>query len=65
MKAKEIMTRRIISVRKDCTIRKLVRTLQDNNITGAPVVDDSGNLVGMVSVSRSKRFLPSLIRIST
>ncbi len=49
MKAKEIMSRNVIFVKKDYTVRKLIRILKENRITGAPVVDDRGNLEGIVS----------------
>lgn len=63
MKAREIMTRDIITVKKDYTIRKLIDTLQNNNITGAPVVDDKGELIGIVSVKDVIKAVSSLIKV--
>ena len=31
------------------SIRKLIKLLDEHHITGAPVVDDSGRLIGIVS----------------
>jgi len=50
MKARDIMTRKVVTVKKDCTVGKLITILKENSITGAPVVDNEGNLVGIVSV---------------
>ncbi|MEO3867643.1 CBS domain-containing protein [Nonomuraea sp. B12E4] len=43
------MSSRVITVRRTDPVRRAVRTLYDNDITAAPVVDDSGRLVGVVS----------------
>ncbi len=50
MKAKAIMTRKVVTVKKDCTIYGLIKLLKKNSITGAPVVDENGCLIGIVSV---------------
>nr|WP_239540998.1 CBS domain-containing protein [Pullulanibacillus pueri] len=39
----------VIQVKKDETVRELLRKLVKNKIGGVPVVDDQNNLVGMVS----------------
>jgi CBS domain-containing protein len=49
MLAKDIMTREVISVRKDTPVVEAMNQLLKNRITGMPVVDDEGNLVGIVS----------------
>ena len=49
MKAKDIMTRDVVTVTRDMSIRKLVRLLETKKITGAPVVDEEGNLIGIIS----------------
>ncbi len=49
MKAKEIMSKDVISVHKDTTIKEIAKVLIDNKISGVPVIDEGGNLVGMVS----------------
>ena len=49
MKAKDIMNTNVITVNEDATIEEVARTLVDNNISGVPVVDDKGNVVGIVT----------------
>ena len=49
MKAKEIMTREPITCLPQTTIEDLCETLRRENINGAPVVDEAGRLVGIVS----------------
>jgi CBS domain-containing protein len=49
MKARDIMTRDVVTVPKDMSIRKLIRLLETKKITGAPVVDDEDNLIGIIS----------------
>jgi CBS domain-containing protein len=49
MIAKEIMTRDIITVAPELTVRKLAMTLVKNQISGAPVAGKNGKIVGIVS----------------
>ena len=49
MKAKEIMTRDPITCLPQTPIEDLCETLRRENINGAPVVDEAGKLVGIVS----------------
>lgn len=49
VRAGEIMTRKVISVSEDTSIEDLCGLLHKARITGAPVVDQSGVLVGIVS----------------
>lgn len=48
-KVRDVMTRNAISVPLDATYRELVDTLLDNDVTAAPVVDEDGVVVGIVS----------------
>jgi CBS domain-containing protein len=48
LRAKDIMTADVVSVRTDTDLRELKKILVEHGISGAPVVDDSGRLVGMV-----------------
>ncbi len=45
--AKDIMTRRVITLRPGMDVFDAIELLLKNQISGAPVVDDDGNLVGM------------------
>lgn len=48
--AADLMNPEVLTVPDDMTVRELARFLIDNDITGAPVEDDAGRLVGVVSV---------------
>ena len=50
-KAKDIMTKNVICVNPDMRINELNKAFIKDGITGAPVVDESGNLIGVVSKS--------------
>src|SRR5215831_1733133 len=49
MKAKDVMTPHVLSVAPDASISAAARLMLQNRISGLPVVDGSGNLVGMVT----------------
>ena len=51
IKAKDIMTRNILSVTPDTEIIKAAKILLKNRINGLPVIDDSGKLVGILCQS--------------
>lgn len=47
----EIMSRDVIAVRDDMTLQEVATFLTENQISGAPVEDSEGRLVGVVSLS--------------
>jgi CBS domain-containing protein len=49
--AKDVMNTRVLTVRVDLTVRELAAFLLENQISGAPVIDLDGRLVGVVSVT--------------
>lgn len=49
MTAKDIMTRDIITVAPTMSVKKLAMRLIKNQISGAPVTDKNGRIVGIVS----------------
>lgn len=49
MNVSDVMTRNVISVRPNDTILKAARLMLQNRISGLPVVDAEGGLVGMVT----------------
>lgn len=51
MLARDVMISPVLSVRKNHTVPQLVTFLTENSISGAPVLDARGKLVGMVSVA--------------
>jgi CBS domain-containing protein len=48
---RDIMSASVVTVSPGATIRQLARLLADEEITGAPVVDENGALVGVVSAT--------------
>ncbi len=50
-KAKDIMTKNVICVKPDMRINELDKIFVRDRINGAPVVDENGDLIGVVSKS--------------
>jgi CBS domain-containing protein len=48
-RAKDIMTAPVVTVRADQTVREAARIMTDRRLSGLPVVDEEGSLVGMVT----------------
>jgi len=68
LKAKDIMTRDVITIRPEATVEELARLLIKHKISGVPVIDDSNRLVGIVTendlISQNKRLhIPTIIRL--
>ena len=64
--AKDIMTKDVVTVTPDTSIEELASRLVKNEISGVPVIDDSGSLYGIVTendlISRNKRLhIPTVI----
>jgi CBS domain-containing protein len=49
MRARDIMTQTVITVQPETPVREAARLFAENNISGAPVVDDEGRLLGIIS----------------
>ena len=49
MRAHQIMTRSVVTVRPDTTILQAANTMLQHHVSGLPVVDAAGKLVGIVS----------------
>ena len=47
--AREIMTTRLVTLQPKMTVAKAIKTLLHHAISGAPVVDENGALLGMLS----------------
>jgi acetoin utilization protein AcuB len=60
IKVKDIMTRDVITVPPDFTVEETAQVLQKNRISGAPVVDANGQLVGTITQTDLFRVLISL-----
>jgi CBS domain-containing protein len=68
LKAKDIMTRDVITVTLSTTIEELARLLIQHKISGAPVVNEKGELTGIVTendlISQNKRLhIPTIVRL--
>ncbi len=44
----DYMTRKLITFKKDTDINVAIKSLLDNRISGAPVLDDQGKVVGLI-----------------
>ncbi len=51
MLAKDIMTKKVITVSPLTTVKDLAKTLTKNDISGVPVADKTGKLLGIVSAT--------------
>jgi CBS domain-containing protein len=49
MQVRDVMTTRVISVAPDIDVREVARILLSNRISGAPVVDGEGRVLGMLT----------------
>jgi len=57
LKAKDIMTKEVISVRRDTPVEETLELLLANEIAGTPVVEDDMTLVGIVTEKDLLRIL--------
>ena len=68
LKAKDIMTSDVITVKLGATVEELARLLMEHKISGVPVVDDEKNIIGIVTendlIKKNKRLhIPTIIRL--
>ncbi len=68
LQAKDIMTKDVITVKPESTVKELARLLMDNHISGVPVVDEEKKIVGIVTendlISKNKRLhIPTIMRL--
>ncbi len=68
LKAQDIMSRDVITVNENATVRELATLLLSRNISGAPVVDADGKVIGVVTESdlifqNKKVHLPTAVAI--
>ncbi len=61
--ARDVMSATVVTVRDDLTLEQVAGILAENEISGAPVEDDEGTLLGVVSVTDVNRSAaePSLL----
>ena len=66
--AQDIMTREVITVAEDANVRALAALFLSHNISGAPVIDAAGKVIGVVTESdlifqNKKVHLPTAVAI--
>lgn len=49
--ARDVMTAPAITIHQDITLKEAAEKLMENHVSGAPVVDDAGTMVGIISES--------------
>jgi CBS domain-containing protein len=49
MKTSEIMTRNVVSIGPGASVRDAIRLMLDHRVSGVPVVDDAGKVVGILT----------------
>lgn len=68
IKAKDVMTRDVVTVTPDTEVNKIAKLLLDRHFNGVPVIDRNGDLVGIICQSdliaeQKKLPLPSVFTI--
>lgn len=68
LKAKDFMTKDVITISSAATVEELARLLIEHKISGAPVVNNKKELIGIVTendlISQNKRLhIPTIIRL--
>jgi CBS domain-containing protein len=66
--AKELMSKNVITVNGDTSVRELARILSENRISGVPVIDAGGAVIGVVTESdlidqNKKVHIPTVVAI--
>ncbi|HXF99104.1 MAG TPA: CBS domain-containing protein [Gaiellaceae bacterium] len=49
MRVKDVMTREVVTARPETTLKEVARLLAEHRISGMPVVDEDGKILGVVS----------------
>ena len=66
--AKDIMSTEVLTVKPETSVIELAQLLTSHNINGAPVIDDDGKLIGVVTENdlvfqKKKVHIPTVINI--
>lgn len=51
LKAKDLMTKRVVSIHFETSLQETLETLSEEKISGAPVVDQEGKPIGVISLT--------------
>ena len=49
MRARDVMTTKVVRISPDNSVRQAAAIMLDNHVSGVPVVDDDGHLLGIIS----------------
>ena len=49
MKAKDVMTTKVTTISPDNSVRQAAKVMLARRVSGLPVIDDDGGLVGLIS----------------
>lgn len=68
LKAKDIMTKDVVAVSPETTVEELGRIFMEKGVSGAPVVDSDGKIVGIITendlISKNSRLhIPTILRL--
>jgi CBS domain-containing protein len=68
LKAKDIMTKNVLTVGTSTTVEDLARVLVEHKISGTPVINEQGDLIGIVTendlIRKNKKFhIPTIVRL--
>lgn len=68
LKAKDIMTSEVITVDENRSVKDLAKILAEKKISGVPVLDDKGKVIGVVTesdlIDRAKKVhIPTVMRL--
>jgi CBS domain-containing protein len=68
MQAKDIMTKEVLTVKEDMTVEEVAKFLVEHRISGAPVVDETDKLKGIITeadlIIRDKKVhIPTVIQL--
>lgn len=68
IQAKDIMTRKVLTVKEDMTVEEVAKFLVEHRISGAPVVDESDKLKGIVTeadliIRNKKVHIPTVVQL--
>ena len=57
MKVKEVMTKNVITIKPETSLKEFASLIKEHRINGAPVVDEAGKLVGVVTMTDMLKIL--------
>ncbi len=60
MLVKEIMTRNVVTVHPEASLKELARVLKEHRINGVPVVNKDGSLAGVITMTDLLRILKEI-----